>query len=137
MSRNRATQAELIQRREEIQQLILSGMTSTQIQEQMSVKWETSKRAIAEDMRVIADEWEDKASENTQLMRNKYEARLEMLFNRALLKDQIKSALEIQKELSKLNGLYKDKEDLENNVPKFVNVSRRNDLKVVGGNEDE
>jgi hypothetical protein len=103
----------------------------------MSIKWETSKRAISEDMRSIAEEWAEKSSENTQLMRNKYEARLEMLFNRALLKDQIKSALEIQKEISKLNGLYKDSDDKNDELPKFVNVSRKNDLKVVGGNGDD
>ena len=137
MSRNRAAQAKLIQRREEIQQLILSGATSSYIQEEMAVKWKTSKRAIAEDIRAIADEWEEKAAENTQLMRNKYEARLEMLFNKALIAGQIKSALEVQKELSKLNGLYKEKEHSDDNTPKFVNVSKRSDLKVVGGSEDE
>lgn len=137
MSRNRATQAELIKRREEIQELILSGATSNHIQDTMSVKWKTSKRAIAEDMRVLADEWAEKSVENTQLMRNKYEARLEMLFNKALIAGQIKSALEIQKELSKLNGLYKEKEQDAEKTPTFVNISRKGDLKVVGGSDNE
>lgn len=135
MSKKRATQAELIKRREEIQQLILKGVSGSDIQEQMSIKWETSKRAIADDMRSIAKEWEDKATETTQLMRNKYADRLEMLLNKALQEGHIKTALEVQKEIHKLNGMYKEKEAAEDKAPQFIKVSKRS-LKVVG-EEDE
>lgn len=138
MSRKRATQAELIKRREEIQQLILKGVSGVDIQESMSKKWDTSKRAIAEDIRAIAKEWEDKASETTQLMRNKYADRLEMLLNKALEEGHIKTALEVQKEIHKLNGVYKEKETTEDNAPKFINVSKRNSgLKVVGEDDQK
>lgn len=138
MSRNRATQAELIKRREEIQQLILKGVSSIDIQAAMSKKWETSKRAIADDMRAIAKEWEEKASETTQLMRNKFADRLEMLLNKALEEGHIKTALEVQKEIHKLNGVYKEKETSEEVTPKFINVSKRSSsLKVVGQDDEK
>ena len=137
MSRNRATQATLIKRREEIQQLILSGMTGTEIQEQMSKKWETSKRAIAEDIRSISKEWQEKVPEQTNAMKNKYMDRLEMLMNRALTEGHIKTALEIQKEINKLNGLYNEKEQEKTKMPEFISVKRRSQLKVVGEDEGE
>lgn len=125
MSKKRATQAELIARREEIQQLILKGVSGVQIQELMAEKWDTSKRAIAEDIRAISKEWELKATENTQLMRNKYADRLEMMLEKAIASGQIKTALEVQKEIHKLNGLYKEKESSVDTTPKFINVSKR------------
>jgi len=137
MSRKRATQAELIKRREEIQQLILKGVSSIDIQEGMSKKWETSKRAIAEDIRAIGKEWEEKAAETTTLMRNKFADRLEMLLNKALAEGHIKTALEVQKEIHKLNGVYKEKETTEEVTPKFINISKRNaPLKVVGEDDE-
>lgn len=132
MSTNRASKAELIKRREEIQQLILSGMNSVNIQEAMSQKYNTSKRAIAEDMRSIAQDWENRAEETNQLMRNKYLDRLEMLFNTAMEQGHVKTALEIQKEINKLNSLYREKDTGEQELPKFVNISKRGALKVVG-----
>lgn len=130
----RATQAELIARRKEIQQLILSGVNSSDIVEQMAVKYKTSRRAISEDIRDISKEWAEAAPQETQAMKNKYMDRLEMLLNKALENDHIKTALDIQKEINKLNGLYDEKEKDENKVPEFIKVSRRN-LSVVGDDE--
>lgn len=137
MSKNRATQAELIARRQEIQRLILAGVTGIDIQNTMSEKWKTSKRAIAEDIRQISKDWQEKEPTQTQLMKNKYMARLEMLLNEALQEKHIKTALEIQKEIHKLNGLYNDNNEKEVEMPKFVKVSRKNKLKVVGDDDSE
>lgn len=129
---SRATQAELIQRRKEIQELILQGVNSVDIQESMSVKWKTSKRAISDDIRQISKDWQETEKEESHLMKTKYMARLEMLLNRALANDHIKTALDIQKEIHKLNGLYEGAEKDENSMPKFIRVGKRSDLKVVG-----
>lgn len=137
MSRKRATQAELIKRREEIQQLILRGVNSSDIVKDMAEKWDTSPRAISEDIRAIKKEWEVTAAENTQLMKNKYDQRLEMLFNKALSEGQYKTALEIQKEISKLNGLYKEKEADENQMPEIIRVKRRSATVVTDDNEQQ
>lgn len=137
MSRKRATQAELIKRREEIQQLIISGVNSSVIVKDMAKKWDTSPRAISEDIRNIKKQWELTATENTQLMKNKYDERLEMLFNKALSEGQYKTALEIQKEISKLNGLYKEKEEEANKTPKLIRVKRRSAETVVEDNEQQ
>lgn len=137
MSRKRATQAELIKRREEIQELIVTGMNSSKIVENMAKKWDTSSRAICEDIRMIKKQWELTASENMQLMKNKYDDRLEMLFNKALNEGQYKTALEIQKEISKLNGLYKEKEEEVNKVPKLIRVKRRNPESISDDNEQQ
>ena len=127
---SRATQAELIKRRQEIQQLILKGVNSTEIVNTMSVKWKTSKRAIAEDMRYIAREWKETVPQETQAMKNKYMDRLEMLLNKALENDHIKTALEIQKEINKLNGLYNEKEKEENQMPELIRVTKRSQKDV-------
>lgn len=121
----RATQAELIARRKEIQDLILRGVNSVDIVENMATKWKTSKRAIAEDIRAISREWQETAPEETQTMKNKYMDRLEMLLNKALENDHIKTALEIQKEINKLNGLYNEKIKDENAVPEMIRVKKR------------
>lgn len=130
----RATQAELVARRQEIQQLILQGVSSQDIVDQMVKKWETSKRAISEDIRAIHKEWQETAPQETQEAKNKYLDRLEMLFNKALDAEQFKTALDVQKEINKIQGLYSDKEKDENQVPEFIKVTRRN-LAVVGDDE--
>lgn len=132
----RATQAELITRRQEIQQLILQGTNSSDIVENMSVKWKTSKRAISEDIRAINKEWQETVPEDTQTNKNKYMDRLEMLLNKALANDHIKTALEIQKEINKLSGLYNEKEKDENQIPEMIKVSRRS-LSVQEENEQQ
>jgi hypothetical protein len=132
----RATQAELIARRQEIQQLILQGVNSTKIVENMAKKWKTSKRAISEDIRAISREWQETNPQETQAMKNKYMDRLEMLLNRALANDHIKTALEIQKEINKLNGLYNEKEKDENQVPEMIRVKKRSS-KLVEPDEQQ
>jgi hypothetical protein len=136
MSQTRASKAELLKRRQEIQELILKGVPNTVILKAMADKWETSTRAIGEDIRSIAKEWNDTAPEANKLMRNKYADRLELLFNTALAEGHIKTALEIQKEIHKLNGLYQEK-DVKDTMPDFINVSKRGNLKVVDGSENE
>lgn len=132
----RATQAELIARRQEIQQLILQGVNSVEIVDKMAEKWKTSKRAISEDIRAISREWQETTPQETQAMKNKYMDRLEMLLNRALQNDHIKTALEIQKEINKLNGLYSEKDKDETKVPEMIKVTRRS-LAVVEDNEKQ
>jgi hypothetical protein len=134
MSRSRAGKAELIRRREEIQRLILVGTTTTEILDTMSLKWKTTRRAIQDDLMKIGKDWAAKAPEETQKMRNAYADRLELMFHAAMESGNLKVALEIQKEIHKLNAVYTEKEKTENdNVPKFINISRRDPLKVVGG----
>ena len=132
---SRATNAELIKRRQEIQQLILKGMTGSEIQERMSIKYKTSKRAIAEDMRNIAKDWQEQKTEDSQLMRNKYADRLELLFCKAVEDNNVKAALDVQKEIHKLNDIYKEAEDEKDKIPEFINVGRRSSLKVVPDDE--
>lgn len=136
MSRNRASQAELVARREEIQELILEGHTNTFIVDRMAEKWKTSKRAIQEDIRLIGQQWLEKAQENTQKMRNRYEERLELMFKKAFALGQFKTALAIQQEIHKLNGLYKEKEDNKDNAPQIINIGRKSPLKMVEGSDD-
>lgn len=135
MSRNRASRAQLTQRRKEIQELIIQGHTKTYIIDSMSEKWKTSKRAIQEDINIIGKEWAEKAPEETQKLRNKYEERLEWLFCEAAGNGQLKTALDIQKEIQKLNGVNKADEDEATKIPEFINIGRRSSLKVVGDDE--
>jgi hypothetical protein len=132
----RATQAELIARRKEIQELILSGSNSVDIVDNMAKKWKTSKRAIAEDMRLIYKEWRETTPQETNQAKNKYVDRLEMLFNKALGENQIKTALEIQKEINKLHGLYNEKEKETQEVPRMIRVKKRSS-QIVEDNEQQ
>lgn len=136
MSRNRASQAELISRRQEIQGLILEGHTNQFIVDRMADKHKTSKRAIQEDIRAIGKDWSERSPEENQLMRNKYADRLKLLFNLAVSHGHVKIALEVQKEIHKLNGLYAEKEENKDEMPKFIKIGKKNPLKIVdGGNE--
>lgn len=131
----RSPAAILVKRREEIQQLILEGFTGSHIVDTMSEKWKTTKRAIQEDLRQIGKDWAERAPEQTQKMRNQYADRLEMMFLSAIGKNNLKVALEIQKEIHKLSGLYAEKEKDQDKIPDFIQIGRRSPLKVVGDNE--
>jgi transposase-like protein len=133
MPRNRANKAELIKRREEIQQLIVQGMTNYDILESMSIKWKTSKRAIQDDISTIAKEWQKREPEETALMRNKYADRLEYMFNEAMSKGHVKVALEVQKEIHKLNGMYVGEKEDANTMPEIINISKKPKLRAVEG----
>lgn len=136
MSRNRASQAELVARREEIQELILEGHTRNFIVDRMAEKHKTSKRAIQEDIRLIGKMWQERMQETTQKMRNKYEERLELMFKKAFALGQFKTALAIQQEIHKINGLYKEKEDNKDEAPQIINIGRKSALKMVEGADD-
>ena len=132
MQRNRASKAQLIKRREEIQRLILQGHTSIEIVNMAEKEFRTTKRAIQEDLRLIGKEWAARAPEKMLTMRNKYADRLELLFYEAIGKGHVKVALAVQQEIHKLNGVYIQKDaDNADNMPQFVNISKRSKLKVV------
>lgn len=136
MARNRASQAELQKRRLDIQKMILQGTPTITIVEEMAKQYKTSKRAIQEDMRLIAKEWQERADEETRVMKNRYLERLELLFHEAISKGQVKIALEVQKEIHKFTGHYNDKEETEVEMPKFINVAvRPSSLKIIGNDE--
>ena len=137
MSRNRASQAELVARREEIQELILDGNTQHWIVNHMAEKWKTSKRAIQEDIRLIGKLWQERTQEITQQNRSKYNDRLELMFKKAFALGQFKTALAIQQEIHKLNGLYKDKEENKDKTPEFINITKKSQLNLVNGTKDE
>lgn len=128
---SRSSKAQLIKRREEVQKMIVTGAHYQTICEELSKKWETSKRAIQEDIRLINKEWQESAEESKQLLQNKNKERLELLFHSAIMKEQFKTALEIQKEINKLDGLYKEVEK-EDKIPEIIKIGRKSDLKVVG-----
>lgn len=136
MSRKRATQAELVARRQEIQELILEAHTKQFIVDRISEKYKTSKRAVQEDIRLIGEMWMQREPQDVQRMRNKYEERLELMFKKAFGMGQFKTALEIQKEIHKINGLYKEKEEVKDKAPEFINIGRKSPLKVVEGADD-
>jgi hypothetical protein len=133
MPRNRASKAELESRREEIQQLIVKGTTNKAICQMMSEKYKTSKRAIQEDIRKIGQEWAESLNENQKELKGLYEERLNMLFQAAIDDGNIRAALEVQKEIHKINAIYNDKDEKEDTAPKIINIGRKSTLKVVDG----
>lgn len=136
MPRNRASKAELIKRRQEIQELLIQGHKNSFIVERMAEQYKTSARAIQEDIRLIAKEWAESNPQESQELRNKYAERLEWLFCEAAGKGHVKVALEVQKEINKLNGLYKETDTTEKSMPEFINIGRRSKLKVVDGSNE-
>jgi hypothetical protein len=126
----KSTKAELIKRREEVQSLILAGHMPTEISSIISTKYNVKKRVVSEDMREVAKAWEAKADESKQLSRNKFLDRLEHMFQVALQAGNIKNALEIQKEINKISGLYQESKS-ENTAPQFITLKSRDALTVV------
>lgn len=131
MPRNRASKAELETRREEIQQLIVNGTTNRAICQIMSEKYKTSKRAIQEDIRKIGKDWAESLTEDQKELRGLYQERLDMLFQAAIDDGNIRAALEVQKEIHKLNAIYHKNEEKADEAPKFINIGRKSPLKVV------
>lgn len=136
MSRNRASKAELLQRRQKVQEYILHGHNNQFIIDTLSEEFKTSKRAIQEDIRIIGKEWKEKDPDIIQQKRNMYYDRLQLLFNEAFGKGHIKVALEVQKEIHKLDGIYQDEKEDKDTMPKFVNIGRKSPLKVVDGTDE-
>lgn len=130
----KSTKAQLIKRREEIRDLILAGVKKDDIVNQMSEKWQTSRRAIFDDIRLIAKTWEEAEPEKAKTSKNKYLERLEMLLQKAIAAESLKVALEIQKEINKISGLYTEKEENQEEAPKIIRVSKKPKLKAVDGN---
>ena len=132
MRAKKASKAELIKRREEIRRLILQGTEKTSIIEEMAKKHDTSTRAIREDIRIIGKKWESAEPELVKKSKNKYLERLEMLLHKALQEDKLKVALDIQKEINKISGLYQEKEkDAEEVRPTIIKVGKKPTLKAV------
>jgi hypothetical protein len=127
---NRATNAELKARRKEIQELIVRGVSAKEIKDSMSAKWNTSHRAIADDIRAINKEWEEMGEENRALNRN---IAIERLSNLLLQSEKVNDALNVLKELHKIQGLYEEKEKEENKIPDFIKIGV---VKPASGDED-
>lgn len=135
--KNRSTYAELQARRKEIQDLILRGVRAVDIKESMAAKYNTSARAIAEDLRAIYKEWEDQAEETRVLNRNKAIDRLQLLYTMALENNKVNDALNILKEIHKLEGLHENKEKEETKIPEFVQIGvKKPKLKAVGDDDE-
>lgn len=132
---SKATKAELYARRKEIQELLVEGLNHDKIIEITTKKYKTSRRAIQEDLRKIADEWKEKSPEESAMLKNKYMERLERMFSEAFGKGHIKVALEVQKEINKLSGVMVEDKEKDTEIPKFINIYKKDPLKVVGENE--
>jgi hypothetical protein len=135
----KSTKAELIKRREEVQDLILAGHMPSDINTIISEKYGVKKRVVSEDIKEVGKAWEAKADESKQLSRNKFLDRLEHMFQVALSNGNIKNALEIQKEINKISGLYQETKT-ENTPPQFITLKAREPLSVVpkaSGNEEQ
>lgn len=130
MSKTRSTKAEIIKRREEIQQLIIKGYKNTEIQRNMAEKWNTTERVIADDMRDIAKDWQEKDVDTKHFLRNKYIDRLEFMYNLAMENSKLRDALDIQKEINRVQNVYAEDVKAEEK-PKFISLSKKN-LKAVG-----
>lgn len=137
MEQNRATKAELTARRKEIQELIVRGMSAQGIKDAMAAKYNTTHRAIAEDLRAIAKEWEEQGEESRVANRNKAIERLQMLYTMALDQGKVNDCLNILKEIHKVEGIYQEKEKEENKIPEFVKIGVVKPLKASGDDVDE
>lgn len=120
------TKAQITRRREEVQMLLIDGWSARRIREELSKKHRCSPRSIAEDIRLINKEWEAAADVNKKQARNKYLDRLEHMFETALSSDNLKQALDIQKEINRLSGLYNNDEAAQE-LPKFISIKSKDD----------
>lgn len=126
----KSTKGELIMRREAVQELMLQGKTPTEISSIISEKYQIKKRVVVADMHEIAKAWAAKEDETRPLIRNKFLERLEHLFKIALEAGNLKNALEVQKEINKISGLYTETASKEE-PPKFITLKAREGLSVV------
>jgi hypothetical protein len=132
----KSNKATLIKRREDVQECILKGNTNTQICEILSEKWNTSIRAISEDIILIRKHWQEQEEENKNLNRNKFLQRLELMLASAIERKDLKTALAIQQEIHKLTGMYQETKTDEA-PPKIINLSRREPVIDVENHNDK
>lgn len=125
----KSTKSELIMRREFVQDLMLKGHMQSEICSIVSEKYSIKKRVVLEDIREISKAWASKADESKPLIRNKFLDRLEQMFQTAFSAGNLKNALEIQKEINKISGLYQESQ-AEQQPPQFITVKAR-ELSVV------
>lgn len=127
----KSTKGELIMRREFVQDLMLKGHSPQEICSIVSEKYAIKKRVVTEDMQQVAKSWAVRAEESRPLTRNKYLDRLELIFNTALAAGNLKQALETQKEINKISGLYQETKAAET-PPQFITLKPRGEgLAVV------
>jgi hypothetical protein len=102
----KSTQIEIERRLDELEPLLLRGLPRRSIIQYGTKTWKIKPREIDEYMRKIKDRWlERQEPERKRNLAEAIEKRFDMYFE-ARKNSDIKSALEIEKDLRKLQGLY-------------------------------
>jgi hypothetical protein len=119
----RATKKEKYMRTVEVMNLMLKGWREPEIVEHLQRKWSIKSEVnIRRYIQAAFKEWVRNEAKNNSALREKYLDRLEMLFRSAVEKEHIKIALEVQKEINELSGMYIETKD-ERNAPEIITIS--------------
>lgn len=124
MARGRVTKHEKLQRDEELKKCILQGMSETEIVKVYTKKWQCTDTNVRKYLWQIAEQFRNAQIEALPALKNKYLARLEMLFKEAREAGNLKTALDIQKEINKICGLHDEKRDDDVRAP-IITISER------------
>ena len=120
----KSTNAELMQRVSLVYQMLLRGYTRSDIIQYVSkeTNWNVSDRMIDTYMKKAREDLGDVTEEEKQAALGSALKRLDMLYRKALKKDDLKTCLAVQREINDLFHL-KDEEQKSDNV---INITFSN-----------
>lgn len=133
----RSTKRELYMRRVRVVELLLKGKNRDQIINTIKEEFKVGKGTITNDLKVVEQEMTNKPLPKIDLVRTKSLDRLEMLFENAVSKGHLKTALDIQKEIDKVSGLH-NPEAKSDDGPKIFTVEekKKTDMRLVPTEKD-
>jgi hypothetical protein len=104
--KKRATKTEQERRLDDIEELLLKGHKESEVVKMLSLRWNCGAANVRKYIRDLKQTWEKLETAPRAQLKVKYTRRLEELFKEALVGKSLKIALEIQKEINRIEGMY-------------------------------
>lgn len=96
-----------------IEELMFLGHTKEEVVRVVAAEFGVAETTVVAHMNRVIDQWGKQRREKIPASRHKYLSRLEMMFRDAWAKGNMKVALDVQKEINRLAGLYdEEKKDV-------------------------
>lgn len=105
----KATYIEAEKRRQQIEKMLLVGASYSQIVEYCSKNFNITSKQVDKYIAQIKDKWKKIFDKQSEYNLSLALARREFLYARALQENDIRAALDIERDIRKLQGLYIEK----------------------------
>lgn len=120
----KATLAQMIERERDIQTLIAEGRTSTQIKQELAIKYNVNEKTIYNQYLQILGEIKKQVAEGREDLRATLMARNDYIYIEAIKNKNYKTALDATSAQAKLAGLA-EKTEVVDKKPEFIKIYER------------